>query len=244
MAAPMMKSSAISYNNMTSKTLPASVNFTIHHDQQSSNWDCGLSCVKMVLSIEKRKEFVENWEKILKDEDLDTSVWSIDLAYLLRRFGVPHHYYTKTIGVDPSYAHEAYYRNVFNADHNRVISKFENASNAGVQVEKRQLTLEEILQLVTTISPAIVLINNNYIQCSAHYAHKIQYKFSNIFSRWSPHQFADKRIIFYHNPTYSQGVCAMDFNTFECARKFNGTDEDIIFIELSQNSYPFALLLE
>jgi hypothetical protein len=52
---------------------------------QNTNYDCGLASVAMILSgIGKRHCSLEDLMNLLP---LD-SIWTIDLAYLLRRFGV------------------------------------------------------------------------------------------------------------------------------------------------------------
>lgn len=40
------------------------------------------------------------------------STWSIDLAYLLQRFGIKHRYMTVTLGVDPGFSSESFYDHV------------------------------------------------------------------------------------------------------------------------------------
>lgn len=54
------------------------------HFEQRDNWDCGLSCVLMLLSEEKRKYVLQNLEEICQKEGFDKSTWTIDLCYLLK----------------------------------------------------------------------------------------------------------------------------------------------------------------
>lgn len=52
--------------------------------------------------------------KKLSNTFLVFSTWTIDLAYLLCRFGIKHLYKTITIGVHPDLSSESFYRNVLN----------------------------------------------------------------------------------------------------------------------------------
>ncbi|KAL3271171.1 hypothetical protein HHI36_021668 [Cryptolaemus montrouzieri] len=63
---------------------------SLKHHTQSYNWDCGISCVLMVLSDKNREYFLNNKRQICEEEGFNTSTWTIDLCYLLRRFGVRH----------------------------------------------------------------------------------------------------------------------------------------------------------
>lgn len=43
----------------------------VNHVRQNYSWDCGLSSVMMVLQRKEKKMFLENFEAICKEEDLD-----------------------------------------------------------------------------------------------------------------------------------------------------------------------------
>ena len=57
----------------------------VSHYQQKYNWDCGLSCVLMLLQGEQRMEALHNLDNICREEGFNQSTWTIDLCYLLKR---------------------------------------------------------------------------------------------------------------------------------------------------------------
>ena len=66
-----------------------------------------------------------------------TSVWSVDLAYLLHRAGAAAVYYTTYFGARPEHAAERFYSNNFDADQLRVNERFAAAAAHGVRIEQR-----------------------------------------------------------------------------------------------------------
>ncbi|KAF9404671.1 hypothetical protein HW555_014229, partial [Spodoptera exigua] len=62
------------------------VEHNVEHYQQRYNWDCGVSCVLMLLPQEQREEMLNNFEDICEDEGFRQSTWTIDLCYLLKRW--------------------------------------------------------------------------------------------------------------------------------------------------------------
>ena len=64
---------------------PVTNRYTLIHYQQKYNWDCGLSCVLMVLTDDERRRALQNMKNILQEEGFGTSTWTIDLCYLLKR---------------------------------------------------------------------------------------------------------------------------------------------------------------
>lgn len=46
------------------------------------------------------------FERALQELRLTRSIWTIDLAYLMRRFGVRHRFCTRTLGVDKGYKNQ------------------------------------------------------------------------------------------------------------------------------------------
>ncbi|XP_076373210.1 uncharacterized protein LOC143258070 isoform X2 [Tachypleus tridentatus] len=89
------------------------VEVILPHVKQRFSWDCGISAVLMVLGT-----------------------WSIDLAYLLRRFQVDHLYCTITFGVHPEFKNEEFYKQTLSSDVQRVNEKFEEADKNYVHVQQ------------------------------------------------------------------------------------------------------------
>ena len=46
------------------------------------------------------------FENALQELQLTRSIWTIDLAYLMRHFGVRHRFCTQTLGVDKGYKNQ------------------------------------------------------------------------------------------------------------------------------------------
>ena len=91
------------------ENLELSYEIKLTHHKQKSNWDCGISCVLMILPAEKREYYLNNTNSILKSEGICKSTWSIDLCYLLKRFNVHFIYYTITKGIHPGYKNHNFY---------------------------------------------------------------------------------------------------------------------------------------
>jgi len=115
--------------------------------QQAFNWDCGLACTEMVLralgvskadcSLEKLQKFVPS-----------TSVWTIDLAYALAGFGIKFRFLTTTLGVDPTYESEPFYRTTLDSDMLRVNKLFAEAGRRNLSIERRSITSEALKELM------------------------------------------------------------------------------------------------
>lgn len=45
---------------------------------------------------------------------------------------------------------------------------------------------------------------------------------------------ADKRCVYYKNPSFNEDLCCAKFVMFETARHSYGTDEDIVFVKLEE----------
>ncbi|KAF4395663.1 hypothetical protein G4B88_013437 [Cannabis sativa] len=87
--------------------LPSSYIVDVPHVNQLYSWDCGLACVLMVF-----RTFSINVHSIESLAELccTTSIWTVDLAYLLQKFSVSFSYYTVTFGANPNYSVETFYK--------------------------------------------------------------------------------------------------------------------------------------
>uniref|UniRef100_A0A8C3KI07 Guanylyl cyclase domain containing 1 n=1 Tax=Calidris pygmaea TaxID=425635 RepID=A0A8C3KI07_9CHAR len=103
--------------------------------QQLYHWDCGLACSRMVLQYLNHLDNDE-FQKAIQELQLTKSIWTIDLAYLMRHFGVKHKFCTQTLGVDKGYKNQSFYRKHFDTEENRVNQLFAQAKACKVLVEK------------------------------------------------------------------------------------------------------------
>ncbi|KAL5647943.1 hypothetical protein ACJX0J_042298, partial [Zea mays] len=140
----------------------------IPHVQQAFTWDCGLACVLMVL----RMLGIDCCDGIADLERLcrTTSIWTVDLAYLLNKFSISFSFCTVTLGANPQYSVESFYREQLQEDINRVDELFGKALNAGISIQCRSITAYDIaFLLLSGHCIAIALVDksklNSLIPC-------------------------------------------------------------------------------
>ena len=137
----------------------------VPHVRQTHNWDCGLACALMVLkALVARADADEKTNThaatkalpsshsarradlpTLRRRCATTSVWTIDLAHLLRSFDVCDvALFTVTIGANPAFSKETFYKDSIKDDEARVSKLFAAAADAGILVEKRSVCLRNV----------------------------------------------------------------------------------------------------
>ncbi|XP_048506024.1 protein GUCD1 isoform X2 [Athalia rosae] len=211
----------------------------IPHVRQRFNWDCGVSCVLMVIPDEERKYFFNNFYQVCKEEGFDKSTWSVDLCYLLKRFGVKHKYCTITFGVHPGYRGEHFYDKILHKDEDRVNKRFLDASENNITIRRTSLSNMDLIKHLTTEGPIILLTNASLLWCDICKNNKITCELRNCFPwpvSYNGHYIvlvgynSGRKRFLYRNPTYRERLCAMSYCHLEEARKSYGTDEDVILI--------------
>ncbi|XP_069352792.1 protein GUCD1 isoform X1 [Eulemur rufifrons] len=213
--------------------------------QQLYHWDCGLACSKMVLRYLGQLDDGE-FESALQELRLTRSIWTIDLAYLMRHFGVRHRFCTQTLGVDKGYKNQSFYRKHFDTEETRVNQLFAQAKACKVLVEKCTVSVQDIQAHLAQGHVAIVLVNSGVLHCDL-CSSPVKYccfapSSHRCFCRTPDYQghFIVLRgynratgCIFYNNPAYADpGMCSTSISNFEEARTSYGTDEDILFVYL------------
>ena len=135
----------------------------VPHVRQTHDWDCGLACALMVLkALVRRADADPNTSAHARlprshgarRADLPTlrrrcptqSVWTIDLAHLLRSFHplCDVAFYTVTLGANPAFCQERFYRDSIKNDEARVARLFAGAAAAGIFVQKRSVCLRNV----------------------------------------------------------------------------------------------------
>ncbi|KAL2940435.1 Protein GUCD1, partial [Bienertia sinuspersici] len=87
--------------------LPRSRFIEVPHVSQLSNWDCGLACVLMVCeTIGINNCSLDALEMLCGTK----SIWTVDLAHLLQSFSVIFSYFTVTLGANPNFSVESFYK--------------------------------------------------------------------------------------------------------------------------------------
>ena len=135
-----------------------SAGFSSHvpKEKQSESWDCGLACAAMVLGTLGDDTPTQ---KTLADRVDGSSVWSIDLAFLLRDFGVEVQYLTTALSVDATeYAGSAFYAQTLAADVQRVNRLLCAAASEGVDVSHRTLSATELWNLMSEEETLIIAL--------------------------------------------------------------------------------------
>jgi len=221
-----------------SKEFPEKHHIQLCHYKQKSNWDCGISCVLMVLPNKHRLHLTKNLSRICKSEGFHKSTWTIDLCYLLKRYEVNHSFYTVTIGVHEGYRVNSFYHHILTKDETRVKLKFKEAPLNNIPVKKGSVSILHILEHLVN-GPVIILTNAKLLCCDICKFNKI----SNELRKCLPWAITYQghyvvlcgydlgtQKVFYRNPSFGDHVCVMSISVLEEARKSYGTDEDLIFI--------------
>ncbi|XP_067015317.2 protein GUCD1 [Anabrus simplex] len=219
--------------------IPPSIQLEVSHQQQKSNWDCGVSCVLMVLPEKKRQDFQNNFNKICKEQEFNKSTWTIDLCYLLLRYGVKYVFCTVTLGINPEYHEQTFYARVLHKDEERVMRRFNEAEANGISVRQVSLKQDDLIQHLARHGPIILLTNANLLSCDICKCKKLITEIRS----WLPWSISynghyivlcgynlSRQKFYYHNPTYRSRVCCMSFSAMDEARQSYGTDEDTILI--------------
>ncbi|CAH1118419.1 unnamed protein product [Phaedon cochleariae] len=217
---------------------PEKIHIQLNHFKQKSNWDCGVSCVLMVLNRTQRQEFLKNFMQICNNEGFNKSTWTIDLCYLLKKFDVRHIFYTITLGVHEGYRGNSFYHKVLTKDENRITTRFKIAENSGIFIRNSSLSITEVMEHLVN-GPVIVLTNAKHLCCDICKLNKISSEFRKCIPwpvTYQGHYIVlcgydiNSRKVFYRNPSFGDHVCTMSMTMFDQARKSYGTDEDIILI--------------
>uniref|UniRef100_A0A1B6C5R9 Protein GUCD1 n=1 Tax=Clastoptera arizonana TaxID=38151 RepID=A0A1B6C5R9_9HEMI len=213
----------------------ADVLINLLHHQQRWNWDCGLSCVMMILPPLKRQIFLESFQTICQESKFNKSIWTIDLCYLLKRFDVRHIYTTVNFGVREEFKELSFYKEALMKDKARISHLFEEAENNGITIHKASLNSEELIQHLKNHGPIIVLVDANFLSCDNCISFNICSCFS-ILNQYKGHYIVicgylvSKHKFFYRDPFCIDKICTTSFNQLTIARNSNGTDQDIILV--------------
>ena len=213
------------------------VRIEVPHVKQQHNWDCGLACVQMVLRYFSVPH--EDLKEVCQRMNFGDSVWTIDLAYILRHYAINHLLCTITVGVDKGYSSKSFYKNSFSADELRVNKLFQECKEGGVNLEKRSVDIDEVLDHLERRQLIIALIDWSYLNCKwcarqrcfpdvsclGRCANVYQGHFIVVcgFNR-------KEKLIYYKNPSFGIELCCCSVRNFDQARKSYGTDEDFLFI--------------
>jgi hypothetical protein len=222
----------------TSLTFPSSL-VPVVFVQQRHTWDCGLACAAMILSLFYRPSpSLESLQTLCGTQ----SVWTIDLAYLLRRcFHAPITLTTTYIGLNPAYKEEKFYEKHIDKDHTRVSELFKTAESNKITVLERSVSAVGLKIAVSSGKfLVVVLVDKGKLGNIAHTATEITGYIGHFILIHGYDCITDSYFI--KDPATIDLVAAQGSEQhkvstaqLEVARLAHGTDEDILFIELPNN---------
>ncbi|XP_010905388.1 guanylyl cyclase 1 isoform X2 [Elaeis guineensis] len=221
----------------------------VPHVRQLFNWDCGLACVLMVLKTLGIDHYnIHDLEKLC----CTTSIWTVDLAYLLHEFSVSFSFFTVTLGVNPEFSAESFYREQLQDDVGRVDGLFKKALEAGISVQCRSISGKDISVLILSgqcIAVALVdkmklrrtwlkdvHVPEWYGRSSDYMGHYV------VICGYD----ADSDEFEIRDPASSRKYERVSMQCLDEARKSFGTDEDILLVSLNGkdgNKFSSKLLI-
>ncbi|KAI9504570.1 Guanylyl cyclase [Coemansia spiralis] len=211
---------------------------------QQESWDCGLACVCMIL-----RAFGQATCTVAKLERQaqTSSIWTIDLAFLLHR-NLPHAdftYYTACVGVNPEHTKNSFYSGLLDEDEQRVMQLFSRArAEMSVRIVEIAIPLLDLKRfLVHRQYVAVLLVDSAALKCIAGAGSR-----SGVLSwfsrrRWAKDGYLGHYILLfafipsldvflYRNPAIPEEFCLASAATINAARTRSGTDADCIILKL------------
>ncbi|XP_078178920.1 guanylyl cyclase 1 isoform X1 [Carex rostrata] len=206
----------------------------VPHVRQMCNWDCGLACVLMVL----RTLGIDSYDITdLEEFCSTTSIWTVDLAYLLHKFSVNFSFLTVTVGVNPSYSAQSFYQEQLEDDTGRVIDLFAKAIHAGISIQCRTISVHDIsLLLLSGRCIAIALVDKTKLHSS--WKDDGTGNYLDGTSEYIGHYIvicgfdAGTNDFEIRDPASSRKYERVSMECLDEARKSFGTDEDILLVSL------------
>lgn len=218
----------------------------VPHVNQLYNWDCGLACVLMVMqTIGVDNCDLRSLEKLCGTK----SIWTVDLAYLLRSFSVMFTYFTVTLGANPNFSVETFYKDQLPHDLVRVDLLFQKAVEAGIKIECRSFSREEVCLLILSGDYIAIALVDQYKLSQSWLEDACVSDLYGINLGYTGHYVVicgydnDTDEFEIRDPASSRKFMRVSSKCLDDARKSFGTDEDLLLISLEQryNEEPLSL---
>ncbi|KAI8078155.1 Guanylyl cyclase [Gilbertella persicaria] len=236
-------------NSITSDTIINYSEFSDHpipHINQDTNWDCGLACVVMTL---RGLGFIVSVEEITRQCPVN-SVWTIDLAFLLRNYVQDFTYYTSYLGSRKEYQDQKFYQDSFNEDEKRVNKLFAIAKSCSVHVVRMMLPLDDFKRFLFCKKFAIItLVNARLLRCQLCKQHRgclgsLCSQLDLLLERCKGYDYLGHFIVLigydptedlfvYRDPAANDAFCTISADDLDEARQSEGTDHDCIVVKLA-----------
>ena len=136
---------------------------SLPHVRQSFNYDCGLACVEMMLRalgvapIKCSLPALQN-ALVQNSGTPHSSIWTIDLAHILRNFEIQCRFLTTNPGVNPSFRRIQFYQQTIEADARRVQRLFESAAARGIHIETQSVVSAQLQAIVGDGANIVILL--------------------------------------------------------------------------------------
>ncbi|KAI5346502.1 PREDICTED: GUCD1 [Prunus dulcis] len=227
--------------------LPCSHFVEVPHINQLDSWDCGLACLVMVF----RTVGIDSCDiQTLAELCCTTSIWTVDLAYLLQKFSISFSYYTVTFGANPNYSGETFYKEQLPNDLARVDTLFQKAREAGVSIQCRSISQEEICFLILCGKYIAIVLVDQYKLSRSCSDDVFVSDFYGSNSGYTGHYViicgydsaTDEFEI--RDPACSRKHERVSSTCLEEARKSFGTDEDLLLISLKRSGKQNSSLIQ
>jgi len=221
----------------------------VPHVRQAFNWDCGIACVLMIVRSLGLKHVDLRY---LRDVCGTTSIWTIDLAHLLRHFDLRVKFYTVTLGANPAYADEKFYKEHMHEDEVRVHRLFSLAGEVGVEVNHRSLRLDELAEVCASPQHLVlILVDKRVLQqgslpgsegkgatatsllCCGMLGNLGNSDYVGHYVVLSDYDSATREF-WVKDPASRETTTFVKDTTLEKARKSFGTDEDLIVVPFAE----------
>lgn len=186
--------------------------------QQQSSMECGPINLKMVTAFLGGKVSLDDIKSAI-DYNGEHAVYTIQLGKAASKLGYQADFYCSNLHNEHE-DEEFYQENAVEADNQELIR---NAERANVNIQEKELSLEDITERTTQDSIPIVLVDWNVIKNKEGY----QGHFVTVTGY-------NEDSIIVHNSDESQengAFLEIDRDLFDKARKAEGTDQDIVVIK-------------
>ncbi|KAK9158924.1 hypothetical protein Scep_005498 [Stephania cephalantha] len=209
----------------------------VPHIGQLYSWDCGLACVSMVLSTLG----IDHHDiHVLADICNTKSIWTVDLAYLLQKFSVRFAFFTITLGANPNFSMETFYKEQLPSDVVRVDKLFQKAVEAGINIQCRSFNGEELSVLISSGKYIAIALVDQYKLSRSWLADVCASGLYGGTSGYTGHYVVIcgydpvENEFDIRDPASSRRHVKISLNCLEEARKSFGTDEDLLLISLEK----------
>jgi len=215
-------------------------------ERQRERWDCGVACACMCARAAARKAGAgkesQSFELAMMTRACGTkSVWTIDLAYVLRAFGVVSVMFTSFLGVNLQYATASFYREEILRDVRRVERLFASARERGVDVRLGRMSKHTVAELVGSGRVACVaLVDKSLLYTASDSEDDVDHASEGRRPHFVGHYvvvcgIVDAERFVIRDPARDDDASTLiSARAFDAARRAFGTDDDLIFVNLER----------